>query len=136
MTITRWDPFSLKSFAHFPYFREDWDEGIQWPQSKGLRVRETKKSIIVKAVVAGVPAKDIEVGIEDGVLTIKAEAEEKEEKKRVKSFSTYHYYYTTALAGGNWPKAKAEIEDGLVTITIPKAEEAKPQKIEVTTKVK
>jgi HSP20 family protein len=136
MAIMRWDPFHLRPFSRWPKWFGDWDWESEWPKQRGLRIRETDKDIVVEAVVAGVPAKDVEVNIEDGVLTIKAEAEEKEKKKKEEKYASYRYYYTTALSGGNWPKARAEIEDGVVTVTIPKAEEAKPQKIKITTKKK
>lgn len=138
MAIIRWDPFALRPWFRWPRWMEEWE----WPEwtepSRGLRIHETDKNIIAEAVVAGVPAENVEVTIEDGVLTIKAEAEEKEEKKKAKRYAAYKYYYTAALAGGQWDKAKAEIEDGVVTISIPKVEErvAKPKKIKVTAKKK
>ncbi|NIT03847.1 Hsp20 family protein, partial [Candidatus Saccharibacteria bacterium] len=119
MAIVRWDPHSLRPFFRWPRWMEDWE----WPEpaARGLRIHETNKNIIAEAVVAGVPADKVEVNIEDGVLTVKAEAEEKEEKKKAKKYAAYRYYYTAALSGGGWAKAKAEIEDGVLTVTIPKA---------------
>ena len=80
MAIIRWDPFVLQPWFRWPRWMEEWE----WPEwsepSRGLRIRETDKDIVVEAVVAGVPAENVEVTIEDGVLTIKAEVEEKEEK--------------------------------------------------------
>jgi HSP20 family protein len=99
---------------------------------RGLRVRETEKDIVVEAVVAGVPENDVEVHIEDGVLTIKAERKVEGEG----SYQAYSYYYTTALSGGQWDKAEAEVEHGVITITIPKTEAAKPRQITVKTKAK
>lgn len=121
------DPF-FRSLATWPRWIEDFDESAQ----KGLRIKETDSDILVEAVVAGVPSSEVEVNIEDGVLTIKAE--KKEESKDTKSY--YRYYYTAALSGGQWDKAKAEIADGVVEVTIPKAEAARPQKISVKPKGK
>ncbi|MCX7928479.1 MAG: Hsp20/alpha crystallin family protein [Patescibacteria group bacterium] len=101
---------------------------------RGLKVRETEKEIVLEAVVAGVPAKNVEVNIEDGVVTIKAERNEEKKEKNEYIASSYQYYYTTALSGGQWEKAEAEIENGIVTITIPKTESARPQKIVVKEK--
>lgn len=110
------------------------DEWEETSQQKGLRIHETDKNIVAKAVVAGVPADKVEVHIEDGVLTIKAESGQEKEKKGEYSATSYQYYYTTALSGGQWDKATADVEDGVVKVTIPKAEAAKPRKITVKSK--
>lgn len=124
MQLVRFDPF--KSL---------WDEDFAVPShQRGLKIHETDKSIVVEAVVAGVPKKDVEIEIEDGVLTIKAEAKEEQKTKEEYKSSSYQYYYTTALSGGSWNKAEAEIVDGVVKIDIPKAESARPRKITVKSK--
>lgn len=101
---------------------------------RGLKIRETENKIVVEAVVAGVPKKDVEIEIEDGVLTIKAEVKEESETKNEYKSSSYEYYYTTALSGGQWDKAEADVVDGVVKIEIPKTEAARPRKITVKTK--
>jgi len=103
---------------------------------RGLKVHETDKDIVAEAVIAGVPAKDVQVDIEDGVLTIKAEKSEEEKKKGTYKASSYQYYYTVALSGGQWDKADAEVEDGVIKIIIPKTEAARPRKISVKAKAK
>jgi|CXWL01.1.fsa_nt_gi HSP20 family protein len=124
MQLVRFDPF-----------RSLLDDGFGMPAlQKGLKVHETDKSIIVDAVVAGVPKKDVEIDIEDGVLTIKAEVKEEAEIKNGYKSTSYQYYYTTALSGGQWDKAEATVEDGIVKIEIPKTEAARPRKITVKTK--
>lgn len=127
--LTRYDPF--KHFFSWPRWMDEWEETTA---QRGLRVHETEKDIIAEAVVAGVPANEVEVHIENGVLTIKAEKSQEEKKKGEYKASSYQYYYTAALSGGAWDKAKADIEDGVVTVTIPKAESAKPRKITVKPK--
>ncbi len=134
MAITRWSPLSSQWLSSWPNWLEDGDK--EWPQQKGLRVDENEKDLVVEAVVAGVPAEKINVSVEDGVLTIKAEAKEKEEKKGETRSAAYHYYYTVALSGGQWAKTQAEVEDGIVRVTIPKMEEVKPKRIEVRAKAK
>ncbi len=124
--LVRRDPF--KSLFSFPRWMEEMDFAAS--TQRGIRVRETDKDIIAEAVVAGVPADSVDVDIEDGVLTIRAE------KKEVKDeySASYSYYYTLALSGGQWDKAQAEVEDGVVYVTIPKTEAARPQKIKVKAK--
>ncbi len=116
--IIRHDP--LRSLFAFPRFFDDMDEAMT---QRGLKIRETEKELIAEAVIAGVPSNDVEVHIEDGILTIKAEAKEEH--------VSYSYYYTAALSGGQWDKANAEVKHGVVTVTIPKTEASRPRKIEV-----
>jgi len=125
--LTRQDPF--RGLFSFPRFMEDFED---LSSSRGLKIHETDDSIVAEAVVAGVSADDVDINIEDGVLAIKAKntdiKTEKDEYKR----SSYEYYYTAALSGGQWDKASAKVKNGVVTVTIPKAEEVKPRKVKVT----
>lgn len=106
---------------------DDFDE----PAHKSLKIHETDKEIIAEAIVAGVPADNVEVHIEDGVLTIKAVTKHEESKKGEFQASSRTYYYTAALSGGAWDKTAAKVKNGVVTVTIPKAEAAKPRKVKV-----
>lgn len=124
MQLVRFDPFkSLLDDDNWPTMRQN-----------GLKIHETETDIIAQAVVAGIPAENVEANIVDGVLTIKAEVKDEEKSKDELKSSSYQYYYTAALSGGDWQKAEAEVKHGILTITIPKAEEAKPKKIEIKTK--
>lgn len=130
MAIVRYDPF--RNLFAWPKWLEDFEEPVQ----RGLKIHETNENIVIEAVVAGVPAKDVEVEIEDGVVTIKAESQEEKKAKGQYRASSYQYYYTTALSGGQWDKAKADVKDGVVKVVIPKAEAARPRKITVKAKEK
>ena len=124
MQLVRFDPFkSLLDDDNWPTVRQN-----------GLKIHETETDIIAQAVVAGIPAENVEANIVDGVLTIKAEVKEEDKTKDELKSSSYQYYYTAALSGGDWQKAEAEVKHGILTVTIPKAEEAKPKKIEIKTK--
>ncbi|MGD8744511.1 MAG: Hsp20 family protein [Candidatus Woesebacteria bacterium] len=129
--LTRYDPF--KTLFSMPRWFEDFDE---ISTQRGLKIRETDKDIVVEAVVAGVPTDDVDVDIEDGVIKIKAESKEEKKKKDEYKSSSYQYYYTCALSGGQWDKAKAEVVNGVLNLTIPKAEAAKKRKIKVKAKEK
>lgn len=125
-SLARRDP--LRSLFSFPRWIEDFED---FSSQRGLRIRETDSDIIAEAVVAGVAKDDIDVNIEDGVLTIKAETRKSEEVDGGEKSSYYQYYYTAALSGGKWDKASAKIKEGIIRITIPKAEEVKPRKLSV-----
>ena len=129
--LTIHDPFR-SAFAWPKWFDEFEDLGHQ----RGLKIRETEKSIVAEAVVAGVAASEVEVHIEDGVLTIKAQASQDEEEKDSYKSSSFSYYYTAALLNGQWDKAKADVKNGIIKVTIPKTESSKPRKIKVKTEEK
>lgn len=130
-SIIKRDPF-WGHLLSWPRWLDDFEE----PMQKGLRIHETDDNIVAEAVVAGVPSENIEVNIENGILRIKAGAEIKEEGKNKHQVSTYQYYYSVALSGGEWDKAKAEVEDGIVKISVPKIKAAKPKRITVKAKGK
>ncbi len=132
--IVRRDPF----FGRFvmPSWLNDIDEMVPATMRRGLKIHETDKDIVIEAVVAGVPAKDVNVHIEDGVVTIKAERTTEEKGKDEYRSSTYQYYYNFVVSGGQWDKAESELEDGVLVISIPKTEAARPRSIEVKTKAK
>lgn len=124
MQLVRFDPF--KNYLD--------DDVWQTANQTGLKIHETDKDIVAQAVVAGVPAENVEANIEDGVLTIKAETKEESKSNVEYKSSLYQYYYTAALSGGEWQKAEAEVKHGILTVTIPKADAAKPKKLTIKTK--
>jgi HSP20 family protein len=100
---------------------------------------QTDNEIVVKAAIPGVKADDVQINVTGEVLTIKGETREKEETKE----KAYHlreqrwgsFERTIALpADVVADKAKAEFENGILTITLPKAEEARPKTISIKAK--
>lgn len=107
----------------------------EWPPEFGewspkLDVAETKDSVIVKAEVPGIEQKEIGVSLQGDLLTIKGEkTQEKEEKDAT--------YYRVERAYGSFMRAvrmpapveaskvTATFKNGLLTVTLPKATEAK-----------
>ena len=122
----------------------------KWPASTGLFDRrisppldviENADAILVVCELPGIDVKDLDVSITSNVLTIKGEkkglAEEKNKKKMYKSNSwTGSFQRTISLpstveAGD---KVQAELRDGVLKLTLPKKEEAKPKQISVSVK--
>ncbi|MEX2147535.1 MAG: Hsp20/alpha crystallin family protein [Candidatus Rokuibacteriota bacterium] len=114
-----------------------------WPQMPTLAeweptvdVSEDKDAVTVKAELPGVEQKDIAVSLQDGVLTIKGDKHaEKEEKGKQyhrveRSYGSFYraMRLPSAVEAG---KVTAAFKDGVVTITLPKAAEAKGTTIPV-----
>jgi HSP20 family protein len=99
---------------------------------------ETEDEIVVTAALPGVSPEDVEITITGDVLQIKGEtkaeiAEEKanylRQERRYGAFSR-----TIALAAPlQADKADAKFKNGVLTLSIPKADEAKPKSIKVKT---
>jgi HSP20 family protein len=145
--LIRWDPFREISSMRETMDRL-FDEGFSRPLTAALwdaaampamDLYQTADSVVVKMAVPGVQPEDIQVSAANGVLTIRGEVkEEKEEKEK-----TYHlrerrygaFSRSVALPiQANADKAEAEFDNGVLTLTIPKAEEAKPKAITVKSK--
>ena len=100
---------------------------------------QTDNEVVVKAAIPGVKADDVRINVTGEVLIIKGETREKEETKD----KAYHireqrwgmFERTVALPTDVVAdKAKAEFENGILTITLPKAEEVRPKTISIKTK--
>ncbi len=130
-----------------PFFEEDpWQSLMRWPDSvessHGLEVYETDTEMVVKAPLPGIPEEKIEVSTEGNVLTIRANVEETQEekdKKKVvyKSSMQRAFSYTTSLPRiVNANKAEAELDNGVLTVKIPKLEDEQPKSIVIKKKSK
>jgi HSP20 family protein len=101
-----------------------------------LDLSETKDAVIVKAELPGVEQKDIEVSMQDGMLTIKGEkaAEKEEKEKRYHRVERSYGAFFRAIrlpAAVDAGKVAAAFKDGVLTVTLPKAPEAKGTTIPV-----
>jgi HSP20 family protein len=99
-------------------------------------VSETEKELIVKAEVPGMKKEDISIDLSNGLLTVKGEKKH-EKKKEHENYHCVERRYGTFLRTMRLPvevdtdKVDATYKDGLLTITVPKSEAAKPKKVEV-----
>lgn len=137
MAVVRWEP-EFPHFGRWPRWMRLFEE--EWPElseAEGLNIYETDNDVVVEAAIPGVPSDKVEVTVEGNVLKIFGGHEEKEEEKKKKkvvyrSACKRSFSYATSLpraVQGN--KAEAEVEDGIVRVTIPKAETERPKKIMV-----
>lgn len=101
-------------------------------------VTETEHEYLVKAEMPGVNKDDLDVSIRDGVLTINAESKyeqrDKEEGRIIRQERRYGKYVRTMRLGKNVDasKVQAEYKDGVLYLNLPKVEEVKPKRIDVT----
>ncbi|WP_329267800.1 Hsp20/alpha crystallin family protein [Streptomyces sp. NBC_01451] len=93
------------------------------PGLHGIRVEEhlTEGTYVLRAELPGIdPAKDVEITVDEGVLTLRAERGEKTEEKHRTEFRYGTFARSVRLpAGAKGDEATAEYKDGVLTITVP-----------------
>ena len=101
-----------------------------------LDLYEDKDSFTIKAELPGMKKEDIDISLHNGSLSISGErkTEDKFESSEVYRAERFvgRFQRTVALPTSvAMDKVKAQYKDGVLTITLPKTEEAKPKHIEV-----
>ena len=101
-----------------------------------LDVYEEKDEVVAKAELPGMKKEDLEISVQDGVLTISGERKEEEELKDAETYRSERFFgkfhRSLALPATVDPsKVKAAYKDGVLTVTLPKKEEAKPKTIDI-----
>jgi HSP20 family protein len=143
-SLIKWEPFSdLVSLrdAMDRLLEESFVRPRGWPTALGqeglaVDMYETEDSVVVSTTVPGMKPGDLDISITGDVLTIKGERkiEEKVEKENyIRQERRYgRIQRSVPLPGSLLPdQAEATFEDGVLTLTIPKSEEAKPKTIKV-----
>lgn len=143
--LTKWEPFREtrrmhdmldrimdRAFLDTPWIIED--EG-----RVPLDVYQTDDDVIVKASAPGFKADDIQISVTGDTLNLRGEVKEEHEEngkeyylreRRMKRFARS----ITLPVPVNADKAKAEFEDGILTLTLPKVEDVKPKTITIKAK--
>jgi HSP20 family protein len=139
MSLTHYDPFaSLKLFEDA--VARMWSEPrATRPWSPAVDIVETEDALVLKADLPDVKLEDIDVRVENETLTIKGERKfEKEEK--IKGYHRIERSYGAFMRSFTVPasleaeKVSAEYKNGVLTVTLPKREEAKPRQVKVQVK--
>jgi len=100
---------------------------------------QTDNEVVVKAALPGIKADEVQINITGELLSLKGEVKQENETKE-KAYHIREQRWGTFERSIALPtqvvadKAKAEFENGILTITLPKAEEVKPKTITIKTK--
>ncbi len=144
-TITRWEPFrNLTSFQdqmnrlfEDAFFRGRADDSALTTWAPAVDIYETQDELVVKADLPEVSEKDLDVRVENNMLTIRGDRKFEREVSEdsylrversygsfTRSFSLPNTVNTEAI--------KAEYRNGVLTVRMPKREESKPKQIKVS----
>lgn len=140
-----WDPFRemdalqetmtrlLEDTLPTPPKEEELNSAIFYP---AVDIHEGDKAIAIKAELPGIKKDDVHIDVHDGVITLKGERKfEKEDNKEnyhriERSYGSFFRSFTLPSTV-DVEKINATYKDGILEVTIPKTEEAKPKSIPV-----
>jgi HSP20 family protein len=150
MSIERWQPLSELMSLRQAMDRLFEDSFVR--PSRGLvtvgeiaapalDVYQTSNEVVVKAALPGLKPEDVNIDITGETLTIRGESKAEQEIKKEDYLYKERRYGSFSRSvilpsGLKTDKAEATMENGILTLTIPKLEEVKPKKISVKAKEK
>lgn len=101
------------------YFQQEIETALR---PTGVTLQEKEEAFVLEALVAGIKAKDLNITLERGSIYIEGQSER------------YRYSYLVPLPVKHIDESsslEATVEDGILKLVLPKAKQAKPQKITV-----
>lgn len=140
MKLIQCERSGLPGFGRLANLQDELDRLFESPRrawAPVLDVREDKDSFVIRAELPGLKREEIEVSLQDGAIVISGErtVEKVEEGTEVHRQERYYGKFQRALSLPEpvaADKVKADYKDGVLTVTLPKTEEAKPKKIDVS----
>ena len=101
----------------------------------GINILEEDEAYVLSALVPGLTAEDLNIQVLDDVLRIEGEYKAEESNYLVRELPTGSFSRTLRLPSSiDADTVGAKIADGILTLTLPKAESARPKRISITTK--
>ena len=119
----------------YPYRRaiRRWSENDQ--HGLGVNIREEEDAYILSALVPGLKAEDLNIQVLDDVVRIEGEYRADENEYLLRELPNGSFKRTLRLpAAIEADSVEAKISDGILTLKLPKAESARPKRIQVTAK--
>ncbi len=145
MALVRWDPFRDLNSLETQFNRIFGTNGRSWSGrepsdttswSPNVDIFEAENELVLKAELPGIAPEAVELHLEKNVLTIKGE-------RRFENEDTKDNYHRIERAYGSFSRSfslpttidegqiKADFKDGLLTVILPKEEQAKPRQIKI-----
>jgi HSP20 family protein len=136
-TLTRWDPFAEFGELRFDRMFDEWLDGRERAWTPAIDVVRDDGHLVVRADLPGIKPEEVKIEVDDDILTISGEHEERKEdtdkdyvrrERRYGSFSR-----SVALPGGvDAKKIAASTRDGVVEVTVPLPKEAAKEPVRIT----
>lgn len=137
--VTRGSLFDdfFKDFAPGFYVRPLHGDGLPTPSQIKIDVKEDDAAYTVQAEVPGVPKEDINVSIDGNVVSLRAEVRQHDEKKEGEKVLRSERYFGAVARSFQLPvdvdatQAKAKYDNGVLTLTLPKKQGNKTQRLTI-----
>ena len=148
MVLRRWEPYrelvgrreAVDRFFGNGFTHPHRPRTASWGQGNlSLDVYHTPESLVIKAATLGVKPEEVDVTVTGNILTIKGEARGEDEVKeksylmRERRYGTFNRTVTLPR-GLKTDEIEATYDEGVLTLTIPKAEDARPKAIKINVK--
>lgn len=144
MSVTRYSPFSAE-LDEYPaglrLFQDSlsrlFSEPASRPWSPAVDIFETENELVLKADLPDVDAKNVGIQLENNTLTLKGERKFESENATQKGFHRIERSYGKFVRAFSLPdtvqgdQVKADFKNGVLTVTLPKKEVAKPRTINI-----
>jgi HSP20 family protein len=142
MNIIKYDPLrEIRNLQEemnrlFNTFRSFDDDLITGAWTPSVDIYENKDQVVIEAELPGMKPEDVNISIENNVLTIQGERkfEKQEESDNYHRIERRYGSFTRSFTlppTVNPDEVKAEFDNGLLRVTLAKREEAKPRRIEI-----
>jgi HSP20 family protein len=144
MAIERWDPLheavslrdAMNSLLQESFIRPGSFRSQDGLGTLPLDIGETKDEYVIKASLPGVRPEDVQITVHGDTLTIRGESRAEEEKSgrawHLRERRSGVFQRSVALVSPvDADKAQAQFDHGVLTLTLPKSEHAKPKQIKI-----
>ncbi len=116
------------------YSEENWNEP-EYEVLVPINVKAEQDAFVITALLPGVKADEVSIQVVDDTVTLQGEIkseEEKDEPYLARECPTGRFYRVVRLPEAlDTSAAEADLSDGVLTLRVPKAEEARPRSIKV-----
>jgi HSP20 family protein len=140
--LDRWEPFrgsydSQLNRLFSDFFGRTFQEQNLTPWAPAVDIFEGEHELVVKADLPDIRPEELDIRVENNILTIRGErkfekkADEKNYLRVERSYGSFARSFSLANTV-NTDAIKADYKDGVLTLSIPKREEAKPKQIKVS----
>jgi len=141
-TLDRWEPYrssydSQLNRLFSDFFGRTSQEQNLTPWVPAVDILENEHELVVKADLPDIKPEELDIRVENNILTIRGERkfEKKSEEKNYlrveRSYGSFARSFSLANTV-NTEAIKADYKDGVLALSIPKREEAKPKQIKVS----